>query len=110
MIHYRFNKSLPLVPIQSQIDPLHIIPSYLSKIHFNIVHPPYVLVFPVVSFFLDFPSISYMHSSSPPFMLHALLCHHDMMRPQVADGGHTFQVWRVAAKILNKQSWTAEKG
>jgi hypothetical protein len=24
----------------SQIDPIHTIPSYLSKIHFNIVHPP----------------------------------------------------------------------
>jgi hypothetical protein len=31
-----------------------------------------VLVFPVVSFLLDFPPISYMHSSSPPFVLHAL--------------------------------------
>jgi hypothetical protein len=30
------------------------------------------LVFPVVSFLLDFPPISYMHSSSPPFVLHAL--------------------------------------
>jgi hypothetical protein len=24
----------------SQIDPIHTIPSYLSQIHFNIVHPP----------------------------------------------------------------------
>jgi hypothetical protein len=23
-----------------QINPVHIIPSYLTKIHFNIVHPP----------------------------------------------------------------------
>jgi hypothetical protein len=30
------------------------------------------LVFPVVSFLLNFPPISYMHSSSPPFVLHAL--------------------------------------
>jgi hypothetical protein len=29
-----------LVPILSQINPIHPIPSYLSKIHFNIVHPP----------------------------------------------------------------------
>jgi hypothetical protein len=27
-------------PILSQIDPVHTIPSYLSKIHFNIVYPP----------------------------------------------------------------------
>jgi hypothetical protein len=29
-------------------------------------------VFPVVSFLLAFPPISYMHFSSPPFVLHAL--------------------------------------
>jgi hypothetical protein len=34
--------------------------------------PTYVLVIPVVSFLLDFPPISYMHSASPPFVLHAL--------------------------------------
>jgi hypothetical protein len=28
------------------------------------------LVFPVVSFFLVFPIISYKHSSSPPLVLH----------------------------------------
>jgi hypothetical protein len=29
----------------------------------------------VVSFLLAFPPISYMHSSSPPFLLHALPSH-----------------------------------
>jgi hypothetical protein len=28
------------VPILSQINPIHTILSYLSKIYFNIVHPP----------------------------------------------------------------------
>jgi hypothetical protein len=37
-------------------------------------------------------------------------CHHGMARPQVADGGHSLQFWRVAANILNKQSRTADKG
>jgi hypothetical protein len=37
-------------------------------------------------------------------------CHHGMARPQVADGGESLQIWRVAANILNKKSRTADKG
>jgi hypothetical protein len=36
-------------------------------------------------------------------------CCHGMARPQVADKGDGFQIWRVAANILNKQSRTAER-
>jgi hypothetical protein len=37
---YRVHKSTPLVPILSHVHSVQSIPSYLSKIHFNIVHPP----------------------------------------------------------------------
>jgi hypothetical protein len=37
-------------------------------------------------------------------------CHHGMARPQVTDGGDGFQIWRVAANILNKQSRTTDRG
>jgi hypothetical protein len=37
-------------------------------------------------------------------------CHHGMARPRVADRGDGFQIWRVAANILNKQSRTADSG
>jgi hypothetical protein len=37
-------------------------------------------------------------------------CHHGMARPQVADRGDCFHIWRVAANILNKQQRTADSG
>jgi hypothetical protein len=60
---YRVHKNPSLV--LSHINPIHIIPSCPSKIHFNIVHTIYILVFPVVSFLLAFPLIFYMQSFSP---------------------------------------------
>jgi hypothetical protein len=35
-------------------------------------------------------------------------CHHGMARPQTADRDG-LQIWRVAANILNKQLWTADR-
>jgi hypothetical protein len=39
-VHHHVHKSPTIFPILSQIDPIHTIQSYLSKIHLNIVHPP----------------------------------------------------------------------
>jgi len=33
-----------------------------------------------------------------------------MACPWFADGGYGLQIWRVAANILYKQSWTVSKG
>jgi hypothetical protein len=35
--------------------------------------------------------------------------HHGMVCPQVVDGGDSLQIWRVAANIQNKKSWTGDK-
>jgi hypothetical protein len=67
-IHYLVQRSSPLVPILSHLHPICSIPSYLSKIHFNIV-----LVFPVVSFLLAFPPISYMQSIRATCPTHLIL-------------------------------------
>jgi hypothetical protein len=39
-VHYRVHMSQLLIPILSNIYPTHTTPSYISKIHFNIIHPP----------------------------------------------------------------------
>jgi hypothetical protein len=41
---------------------------------------------------------------------HVEPCHNGMMRPRVAVGEHSFQIWMEATNILNKQSRTCDKG
>jgi hypothetical protein len=68
-VHYCAHKSPPLTPILRQIN---LIQTY-HRISPRSILVLYVLVLVVISFLLNFPPISYIHSSSHPFVLHALL-------------------------------------
>jgi hypothetical protein len=60
------------VLILNQTNPVYTTPSYLCKIHLNMIHPPTSWAFLVVSFPLALPPITYMCSFSSPFVLHVL--------------------------------------
>jgi hypothetical protein len=59
-VHYRAHNSLTLVPILSQLNPVHTTPSYLSNVHFNIGLPS------------GFPTSILHKLLFSPFVLHAL--------------------------------------
>jgi hypothetical protein len=69
-VHYRVHKSPPLVPILSQIDPIHTISFSLRSILIFFTHLR--LGLPSGLFPPGFPKKTYMYSSSIPLVLHAL--------------------------------------
>jgi hypothetical protein len=126
-VHYRVDKSPPLVPILSQINPIHETSSYFSLSSTLLVSSCLRLGLPSGLFHSDFPtdilyafitllpcSCYILCPSHPPWLHHSnygsrivqvmkMPCHHGMARPQVADGGDGLQFWRAAANILKKQ-------
>jgi hypothetical protein len=71
-VHYRLHESPPLVPILSQIDQVHAIPSNFSLGSILILSTHLRLGLPTDIFPSGFPTISYIYSYSPPFVLHVL--------------------------------------
>jgi hypothetical protein len=72
-VHYRVHKSPPLAPTLSLIYPIHTIPSHPISLRSILILSTHLRIgLPCGLFLLTFPPISYTHSSSLPFVLHAL--------------------------------------
>jgi hypothetical protein len=70
-VHCLFHKNLPLVPILSQINPVHTTPSYLRSILILSTHLR--LGLPSSLFPSGFPTNILYVFLFPPFVLHAVL-------------------------------------
>jgi hypothetical protein len=67
-VHYRVHKRPPLVPILSQINPVHALPFILRSILILSTH----LRLSLSNGHLHSGSLIHTHSFTPPFVLHAL--------------------------------------
>ena len=74
-VQYRIHKNMSAVPIPSQINPFHALPSDFLKVHFNIAHLH--LGLPNVLFLSCFPTKPCIHLSSPAIRA---TCHPHLFR------------------------------
>ena len=84
---------------------------YSSFSNFSVASPTSQFI--LQSFFrFSYVTSSSINSHGEPPMIGFRVgghCLHGMACPQVVDKVYGLQIWRVAANILNKQLWTADK-
>jgi hypothetical protein len=79
-----------MVPILNLMNPVNIIPSYISKIHFNIIFPTHACRLSAL-FLSDFPSKSYMRS--PP--LHSCYLSSPSHRPSLDHSNYNGEQYKL---------------
>jgi hypothetical protein len=92
-VHYCVHKSLPLIPILGQINPVHDTPSYFSKIHLSITSDLH-LVLPSDLFPSRFTTKILYAFRFSPCMLHSLPISPSLTSIIPIICGQKYRLWR----------------
>jgi hypothetical protein len=96
-VHYHVHKSLPLASILIQMNPVHIPPSYFSRIYF-IIFLPSISRCPSGLFLSGFPSKTLLfHACHVPWPSH----------PLSLDTSNIWQVMQITELIIVQFSWAS---
>jgi hypothetical protein len=101
-IRYRLHKNPPLVPIMSEINPIHTSPPYLSSIQFNIIYPPILVFLVILSFCL-----SHEYPICIPLFPHSRYISKPYHSPWLDHFNHTWQRVQVMELLIMKLSRTS---